>query len=52
MITRLIILLAMTVERHYRLRYFHRGTHPVLSAIELVRALQLSLGAGLKFNTS
>jgi hypothetical protein len=52
LITWLIILLALTVERLYRLRYLHRGTHPVLSAIELVRALHLSLGAGLTFDTS
>ncbi len=39
----LIIALALTIERLYRLRYLHRGTHPVRSAIELVRLLRLSL---------
>ena len=41
----LVILLALCLERLYRLRYLHRGTHSVRSAIELVRALRLSLGA-------
>ena len=40
----LLTLLAMTIERLYRLRYLHRGTHPVRSAIELVRLLWLNLG--------
>ncbi len=48
----LIILLVLTVERLYRLRYLHCGAHPVLSAIERVRALQLSVGAGLRLDTS
>jgi hypothetical protein len=41
----LVLLLALCLERLYRLRYLHRGTHPLLSAIELVRTLRLSLGA-------
>jgi hypothetical protein len=41
----LVILLALCLERLYRLRYLHRGTHRVPSAIEFVRALRLSLGA-------
>jgi len=41
----LLILLALCLERLYRLRYLHRGTHPVPSAIEFVRALRLSLSA-------
>jgi len=40
----LITALALTIERLYQLRYLHRGTHPVRSAIELVRLLWLSLG--------
>ncbi len=40
----LLICLALTVERLYRLRYLHRGTHPVHSAIALLLLLQLSLG--------
>ena len=39
----LIICLALTIERLYRLRYLHRGNHPVLTAIALVRLLRLSL---------
>ena len=39
----LLLLLALTIERLYRLRYLHRGTHPPLSAIELVRRLRLHL---------
>lgn len=40
----LLILLAMAIERLYRLRYLHRGQHPPLSAVDLVRLLRLSLG--------
>jgi hypothetical protein len=39
----LVMLLALCLERLYRLRYLHRGPHPVRSAIDLVRALRLSL---------
>ncbi len=39
----LITCLALTIERLYRLRYLHRGTHRVLTAIELLRLLRLSL---------
>lgn len=45
LITWLLVLLALTIERLYRLRYLHRGTHPTLSAIDLVRRLRLSLGS-------
>jgi len=48
----LILLLALAIERLYRLRYLHRGTHPVRPAIELVRALRLSLGRPLTPDTS
>ena len=41
----LLILLALCLERLYRLRYLHRGTHPVRTAIEFVRALHLSLAS-------
>ncbi len=47
----LITALALTVERLYRLRYLHRGTHPVRSAIELLRLLWLSLGRTVEFDT-
>jgi hypothetical protein len=40
----LILLLTMASERLYRLRWLHRGTHPVRSASALVRTLRLSLG--------
>jgi Transposase DDE domain len=47
----LITALALTIERLYRLRYLHRGTHPVRSAIELVRLLWLGLGRPVEFDT-
>lgn len=40
----LLTLLALVISRLYRLRYLHRGTHPVISAIDLVRRLWLDLG--------
>ena len=40
----LLTLLAMAIERLYRLRYLHRGSHPTLSAVNLLRLLRLSLG--------
>lgn len=43
----LILLLALAIERLYRLRYLHRGAHPVRTAIDVVRALRLSLGRPL-----
>lgn len=48
----LITALALTIERLYRLRYLHRGNHPVRSAIEFLRLLWLSLGQPLRFDTS
>ncbi len=48
----LILLLALAIERLYRLRYLHRGTHPVRAAIDLVRAFRLSLGRPLTSDTS
>jgi hypothetical protein len=44
--------LALTIERLYRLRYWHRGSHPRLSAIELCRLLWLNLPRSLPPNTS
>jgi len=52
LVTWLILLLALAIERLYRLRYLHRGTHPVRAAIDLVRALRLSLGRPLSTDTS
>jgi len=40
----LLVLLTLTLERLYRLRYLHRGTHAPISAITLTRRLRLSLG--------
>ena len=40
----LLTCLALTIERLYRLRYLHRGTHPVREAIDLLLLFQLSLG--------
>jgi DDE family transposase len=40
----LLTCLALTIERLYRMRYLHRGTHPVRAAIDLLLLLQLSLG--------
>ena len=40
----LLIALAMTLERLYRQRYLHRGTHAIREAIELVHWLWLAIG--------
>lgn len=47
----LITALALMIERLYRLRYLHRGSHPIRSAMELVRLLWLSLGRPVEFDT-
>ena len=39
----LLTILALTLERLYRLRYLHRGRHRPVTAIAFVRALRLSL---------
>jgi len=39
----LILVLALRLERFYRLRYLHRGTHPVRTAMELLRLIWLDL---------
>jgi hypothetical protein len=49
----LIIILAVTIERLYRLRYLHRGSHRPYTAIALLRLLRLTLGLPVSlFNTS
>jgi DDE family transposase len=48
----LILLLAIAIERLYRLRYLHRGTHPVCTGIALVRQLRVTLGRRLTPDTS
>lgn len=37
------VAVTLTLERLYRLRYLHRGAHPALSAMHLLRRLRLSL---------
>jgi hypothetical protein len=39
----LLTCLSLTLERLYRLRYLHRGSHPVRTAIDLCRMLVLGL---------
>ena len=41
----LLTCLALTIERLYRVRYLHRGTHPMRAAIDLLLLFQLSLGS-------
>lgn len=48
----LLTCLAMILERLYRLRYLHRGTHCVRTAIELLRLLQLRLTLPVAADTS
>jgi Transposase DDE domain len=47
----LLLLLALTVERLYRLRYLHRGRRPPCTAIAFVRQLRLSLGSAFSLDT-
>jgi hypothetical protein len=48
----LLTCLALTIERLYRLRYLHRGTHPVRPAITLWQLFWLSLTLPVPLNTS
>lgn len=41
----LLLVFALTLERLWRLRYLHRGTHPPQTAIELLRRLRWSLAS-------
>ena len=43
LISWLLLLFALTLERLFRLRYLHRGDHRTRSAIELVRSFRLCL---------
>lgn len=43
----LLLILAMTLERLYRLRYLRRGSHTPPTAIELVRLFRLGLSSPL-----
>lgn len=40
----LFILLALMIERTYRIRYLHRGSHPRITAMQLKDTLWLNLG--------
>lgn len=48
----LLIILAISIERLYRLRHLHRGTHHPPSAMELIRLLRLSLASPQPPDTS
>jgi len=48
----LLTCLALTIERLYRVRYLHRGTHPILPAITLWQLLWLSLSHPAPDDTS
>jgi hypothetical protein len=48
----LLTLLALTIERLYRIRYLHRGTHPIREAITLWQLLWLSLSCPVPDDTS
>jgi Transposase DDE domain len=48
----LLTCLALTIERLYRVRYLHRGTHPILEAITLWQLLWLSLSRAVPHDTS
>jgi len=47
----LLLALGLTIERLYRVRYLHRGDHPVRTAIELLRILWFHLAAPLAADT-
>jgi predicted small metal-binding protein len=48
----LLAMLALTIERLYRLRYLHRGKHPVPSSAQLLLHLWLSLSRPRPVNSS
>jgi len=48
----LLTALALTIERLYRLRFLHRGTHPLRQAIDLWQLLLLSLSSPIADDTS
>ena len=52
LLTWLLVALALTIERLYRLRYLHRGSHPVHTAMQLLHLLWLSLSAPRALDTS
>jgi hypothetical protein len=48
----LILLLALTIERLYRLRFLRRGSHQPYSSIQLLRRLRLTLSLKVPVNSS
>lgn len=52
LLTWLLTALALTIERLYRLRYLHRGSHPVPTAMELLNLLWLSLSSPRALDSS
>jgi hypothetical protein len=48
----LLTALAMTIDRLYRLRYLHRGTHSFLAPIDLVRLLRANLSLETELDSS
>lgn len=48
----LLLLLAMLIERLYRLRYLHRGDHALRSAIDLCDWLWINLGRTPRYDSS
>jgi hypothetical protein len=48
----LLAMLALTIERLYRLRYLHRGTHPLRSSAELFLTLWVNLSRPYPADTS
>ncbi len=48
----LLTCLALTIELLYRIRYLHRGTHPILEAAALCQRLWLSLSRPVPDDTS
>ena len=52
LITWLLTSLALTIERLYRLRYLHRGKHPLRTAADFVHLLWLSLSRPSSADTS
>jgi hypothetical protein len=52
LVVSLLICLALSLERVYRVRYLHRGTHPLRAAKDLHLFFQLSLSAPVAAHSS
>lgn len=48
----LLIFLALCIERLYRLRYLHRGKHPPITAVDLLRRLRRAMSSPAVLDTS